>query len=404
VIFYNLVLILKSVIFLLSNHKINISSRMKQHTKILNFILATLILIILVILLIYIFQNIFSNKTYYKCNNKHNQPMQNVLDINKYTRHLNLSSSMINPDLYLPCGYGKAELELYNLSSEYVKNSAIFVVPGCDILSGKDSLWQELEKVYSRDVAKLIMPETYITASSNDIELFKSKYHSKNIYILKKNIQRKEGIIILNNLMNILETIKNDPRYVIIQDYIKNPFLIRKRKINIRLYIAVVCKPNVPLVAYLYTIGKCIYTNQDYKANDITNLEAHLTSLNLDVDVYSKIPYNLKDLEKYIGTPEYNIIWKKIIHKLGMVMKAVNNVVCQNIKGRINFQLFGVDVMLNEYMEPWILEFNKGPDMTYKIKQDKEMKQKLYEDLFCLVDLSKDSTKCNKIINKWIVL
>ena len=38
----------------------------------------------------------------------------------------------------------------------------------------------------------------------------------------------------------------------------------------------------------------------------------------------------------------------------------------------MNFQIFGVDVMLDQQMEPWILEFNKGPDMTYKTPNDEK--------------------------------
>jgi len=366
---------------------------MKPQTKTSFSIIATLILItlfILAILFIYISyrnQSISSNKTYYKCNDKHNPPLDNILYKENYNRQINLSQSGVKPDLYLPCGYGNAELELYKIPHKQVANTAIFAIQGCDVLAGKDTLWQQLEKTYSREGAKTIMPETYLTNSLTDMDLFQRTYHPENIYILKKNIQRKKGIIILNNLINILATIKRDPRYIIIQHYISNPFLINQRKLNIRLYIAIICKPNMAPGAYLYPEGKCIYTNQDYNLNDITNLESHLTSLNLDVGVYSSLPYNLKQLEKYIGNSEYNTIWNKIVKKLGMVIRAVKPAICQDIKGQMNFQLFGVDVMLDQQMEPWILEFNKGPDMTYKTPMDKEIKQSLYEDLFCLVEL-----------------
>ena len=41
----------------------------------------------------------------------------------------------------------------------------------------------------------------------------------------------------------------------------------------------------------------------------------------------------------------------------------------------MNFQLFGVDVMLDDTMEPLILEFNKGLDMIYKIEKDEKLKK-----------------------------
>ena len=378
---------------------------MKYKTKTLLPILAILVFLCLIILAVIFFTNARINtqnqtnnktdnktdnktKTYYKCNDKHNPPLDNILYTENYNRQLDLSQSGVKPDLYLPCGYGGAELELYKIPREQVANSKIFAIQGCDILAGKDTLWQQLEKTYSRTGAKTIMPESYLTNSPMDMELFKKSYQPENIYILKKNIQRKRGIIILNNLQSILATIKRDPRYVIIQHYIRNPFLINQRKLNIRLYIAIICKPNTAPGAYLYPEGKCIYTNQDYNPYDITNLESHLTSLNLDMNVYSSLPHNLKQLEKYIGNSEYSAIWNKIVKKLGMVIRAVKPSICQDIKGTVNFQLFGVDVMLDSVMEPWILEFNKGPDMTYKTPMDKEIKQSVYEDLFQLVGLS----------------
>jgi hypothetical protein len=402
---------------------------LKHHHYIIP-ILAILILATLIILTILASNKLYKSyttqskinsdttKTFYKCNDKHNPPMENILTTGNYSRVLKISSS---PGLYLPCGYNDAELELYNLPRDQVATSKIFAISGCDILAGKDTLWQQLEKTYSRDVAKGVMPECYLTGNAGDMDLFERTYHTENIYILKKNIQRKRGIIILNNLMNILDTVKRDPRYVIIQHYISNPYLIKQRKLNIRLYVAVVCYPNGDgdgdgdsyinsngyyrrdTKVYLYPAGKCIYSNQDYNPDDITNLESHLTSLNLDVGIYSSVPHNLTELEKYIGTPEYNIIWNKIIKKMGMIMQAVKPVICQDIKGRVNFQLFGVDVMLDSGLEPWILEFNKGPDMTYKTTRDKAIKEAVYRDLFAMVDSDSDGDGYTNA-SKWIMI
>ena len=50
---------------------------------------------------------------------------------------------------------------------------------------------QLLENYYSRKKAKKLMPETWILDNNNHIDLFNKSYKSDNIYILKKNIQRK---------------------------------------------------------------------------------------------------------------------------------------------------------------------------------------------------------------------
>lgn len=381
---------------------------LKKKYKIIIFILAIIIIILAIIIITKSRVNtIIERKRYYKCNDRHNPPLDDILYTENFERQLQISSTM-NPDLYLPCGYGGVELELFNLPREQVTKTKIFAISGCDILASKDTLWHTLEKHYSRDGAKLLMPETYLTKSKTDLELFQYFYNPKYIYILKKNIQRKKGIVILDNYINILNTIKLDPRYVIIQHYITNPFLIQKRKINIRLYIAVVCSPStdsnsINKKVYLYKHGKCLYTNQEYAPNNIKNLEAHLTSLNLNIQIYEHLPETLFELQNYIGNSKYILIWKKIIYKLNKIFLAIqkDKAICNDIKGTVNFQLFGLDVMLDDKMEPWILEFNKGPDMLYKTQKDKKLKTQLQQDLFCLVNLV---NKCYTEADTWQII
>ena len=122
-----------------------------------------------------------------------------------------------------------------------------------------------------------------------------------------------------------------------------------------------VCTLSSGVKAYLYTQGKCIYTNQEYDHNNIANSEAHLTSLNLDAQIYNHLPETFTELQNTIGQVAYNFIWQKIIYKLKKIFFAIQKekAICQDIKGTLNFQLFGVDVMLDDTLEPWILEFKK---------------------------------------------
>ena len=59
-----------------------------------------------------------------------------------------------------------------------------------------------------------------------------------------------------------------------------------------------------------------------------------------------------------------------------------------NIKRNTKFQLFGVDVIFDKNFEPYILEFNKGPDMNAKSKIDKEFKVNLLQDVFYLLNIA----------------
>ncbi len=59
----------------------------------------------------------------------------------------------------------------------------------------------------------------------------------------------------------------------------------------------------------------------------------------------------------------------------------------RHLKGLHCFQLFGVDILLNQQMHPFILEFNKGPSMKAVNQIDQMMKFQLLEDVFDLYGL-----------------
>ena len=47
----------------------------------------------------------------------------------------------------------------------------------------------------------------------------------------------------------------------------------------------------------LYNEGKCIYANKDYDYNS-NDIESHVTSLDLDLNIYKNNPLTLNDLKK----------------------------------------------------------------------------------------------------------
>ncbi|GAF69798.1 unnamed protein product, partial [marine sediment metagenome] len=63
------------------------------------------------------------------------------------------------------------------------------------------------------------------------------------------------------------------------------------------------------------------------------------------------------------------------------------------LKKNVTFQLFGVDVIFDKKLNPYLLEMNKGPDMIPKNNLDKKLKQKVTNDIFRLVDVTKKDKK-----------
>ena len=302
-------------------------------------------------------------------------------------------------DVYLPCGYNYVEGELNNIKITNSKQK-VFAIKGCDNIASKNNLWKILRDYYGRRDASNIMPESYIISDKNDMKIFEKNYEPSKLYLLKKNVQRKEGIMLAKDIHKIMK-IKND--YKVIQEYINDLYLIQNRKINLRIYLLLICKNGIT-TGYLYNEGKCIYTNQDYKEYD-GNLNAnklreqHLTSVNLDTNIYNTHPESFKDLRYNIGYFNYNILWNNINKLFKKLLKAIQGNVCQsnNLSKILTFQLFGADIIFTSKFHPYLLELNKGPSMKYMTDTDQKMKEKLTRDLFTLVGIANNGNSRNFI-------
>ena len=278
-------------------------------------------------------------------------------------------------EVYMPCGYNKVENELLNINLE---NKKIYALKGCDKIVSKNNLWTILETDYGRDIAKTIMPETFLY-NDNDIELFKKNYKGQS-YILKSNKQRKKGITISDNLGTILNKNNNNK---LIQEF-KESFIINKRKFNLRIYFLIVCKNNAKKV-YVHKNTKCLYTSKNFDNNKL-DFDSNITnSYKTNKDIYDTNPFSLEELYDYLK-PTYDT--EKLKGKINKIIllfsKAIVKPLCNlnKLKKNTNFQLFGIDMLIDKNMDPYILEVNKGPDMIPKDEKDKRFKKIVLEDIF----------------------
>lgn len=390
---------------------------------------------ILFIVFIFIFLLIFINKTnnsknesvpikqkpiikYIKCNYKTVQDYYKMVFEELNMKRINESRDDWN--LYLPCGYNYIEEELLNVNISN-ENQFVFGIKGCDKICSKNQLWKILENYYGRKKTTTLIPETYIINNPKHINKFKLNFNKNNTYYLKKNIQRKEGILITNNynrILNIVYTTNNTLKqyhsdnviqeekkftknqkintlinsFKIIQKGIEKLYLVRKRKVNIRMYVVIVCKYGIKEF-YLYKKGKCIYANKIVDDN-ILDKEVNLTSYHLDKQIYDNHPETLQQLKGYMKEKNYNILYQNILDLFKNIFEGVENEICnnKNLNKATTFQLFGCDIIFNTDLHPYLLEFNKGPSMKFVTRVDKEMKLGLLEDVFKISGLIKEKT------------
>ncbi len=346
-------------------------------------ILIILLIIIIVVALTSNGSSLVENFSvqYYKCPKYGNNKITNsIFD----KENINRSDDQNVWDLYIPCGYNLVENELKTIKPGNA-NQKIFGINGCDHIVSKNGLWNLIETKYGRNIAKKLMPETFIIGKDKDIELFKKCYKPNKLYLMKKNIQRKLGIKITKDLNEILGN--TDTKFRVIQEYLTDQYLVHNRKINLRIYLLITCKDG-KIKAYVHQLGKCIYTNQDYNSQDLEP-EKHLTSLNVSLDVYKNRPQSFQQLSEFLGKKQYETLMSNIYNNLILVMKAAKPRLCKlaNIKDNLSFQLFGLDYIFTNNMYPYLLEMNKGPDMNAKNDLDTSIKTKVIRDAYLTVDI-----------------
>ena len=329
--------------------------------------------------------NTKENYKYYRCNTKIlGTILKDIFDTN------NITQSNDDWNIYIPCGYNNVEEELKQISiNNKIKNKYIFGINGCDTIVSKNKIWESLVNCYGRKVASTLMPESYVLEDPNEMQVFRQKFNPalNEIYILKKNLQRKEGLKLTKDYFEIINA--SDDDYKVVQRYITDLYLINGRKVNLRVYLLIIIKDNKKYF-YLSKIGKCIYTNKKYNDNNL-DFESNITSYNLDMSVYNENPRHFDALVEYINNNGEDGL--KLFNSIELLMKKIslclskNLFQSKNINGSITFQLFGIDIIFDKKLHPYLLEMNKGPDMTPRDDIDKLMKNNVQKDMLKTVGI-----------------
>jgi hypothetical protein len=308
--------------------------------------------------------------TYYKCSERPNNPLLTGI----FEKHkINLQKEGF--DLYMPCGYNNVEKEM---AENIFFGRYIFGLKGCDRIVSKNSIWTILEMTYGRTFASQIMPETFVLQNEAQLEMAFDRIKKNDMLICKKNVQRKMGLKFAGTKAELEECVKED--FKIAQRFMKNTLTIKGRKMNIRIYY-VIKKEGDKLSFYLYRNGKILYTNKETGGE--ISFDTHITSYQMDSNIYKNdgLPHSINDLRRFLGKELSKKIWGKIEEKMVFLSRAIAYVFYDETHyNKVCFQLFGVDVVVAENGDPFILEINKGPDMIPKCDQDEELKRMVYED------------------------
>lgn len=346
------------------------------------------IVLILIILKIYLNNEDFNNN-YSGCKNLLSS-QQKIFN----ERGIKYSDKEI--DFYIPC-LGEDCQMVSNRINKINGVIRVNAIDGCNKINSKINLWNMLKKKYKDQVTD-IMPDTYVLFNNyhwNGWNEWKNK-NKNQIYILKNYKQRQLGLKLTNNLDKI-KNYKNQG-YYIIQKVLQDPYLINKRKVNLRIYYLIICRYG-KVNGYIYNNGFVYYTPKFWEKNSL-NDDKVITTGYIDRKVYIDNPLTLQDflthLKKDRGENKFLHNLKKLFNQ---ITHALDNNICQNDKSKIWFQIFGADVDVGNQLTPKLIEINKGPDLGSKDERDGFVKLNLQRDIYDLVDEITPSKRENGFIH-----
>ena len=233
------------------------------------------------------------------------------------------------------------------------------------------------------------MAETYILPQDNKIfieeKLKDFNLNDKtNLWIIKPCGKSKgSGIELLTNIENI-------PKNILVTHYIYNPHLINGKKYDLRIYLLVTgfC----PLKIYLYDNGFTRFCKEKYDLSpeNMSNKYIHLTDYPFNDTEKEK--WSLHKLKIFFeeNNLDFNKIWLKIKDIIIKVVLSITDIAIPIIKplklssGNL-FELYGVDILIDEYFNPWLLEINLNPSLNCDNPLDLKIKSKLITDILNII-------------------
>ncbi|KAE9524189.1 hypothetical protein AGLY_015434 [Aphis glycines] len=270
--------------------------------------------------------------------------------------------------------------------------------PGTFQIGRKDRLWKNLQRLmlkYGKEHFGFI-PTSYILPQEVRILRQVWEKNDEDKWIIKPPASaRGSGIRVISKWAQIPKKMP-----VVVQRYIDNPYLINETKFDLRLYILITSIN--PLRLYLYDNGLVRFASVKYSSDlsTICDRYMHLTNYSInrlssqyteneDADACQGHKWTLRSLWTYMEK-ELKIDVKKLWKSLeDLVVKTVisgespMSQMCQsNLSNRYNaYELFGIDVLFDEYLKPWILEVNISPSLHSSSPLDLAVKGPLVKDL-----------------------
>jgi len=266
------------------------------------------------------------------------------------------------------------------------------------------------------------LPQTYILPQDRD--KLRREWSDGTRFISKPCASaRGIGIKVLNKFSQLPTVFKNERlsastnRKLLVQKYLQKPMLLNGHKFDLRLYVVITSYD--PLSVYLYDNGLVRLASHAYTKNNLKNRYAHLTNYSInknskdfikndEPDATKGHKWTLKALMKQLreehGDPKVDELWAMmtdIIVKTFLAVEShVNSLVLRHLKEASCFEVFGVDILVDDKFKPWLIEVNVSPSLNQNSKLDLYVKEGMMADALNLVGFRVPKTEIGETLSE----
>ncbi|VDK71121.1 unnamed protein product [Litomosoides sigmodontis] len=282
--------------------------------------------------------------------------------------------------------------------------------PGAFHMGRKDRLWQHINEMIALwgTAEYHIMPTTYVLP--RDIKKLKAYLHDnpRKVVILKPPASaRGTGISIASNIKQIPKKTS-----LVAQHYIERPLIVNSAKFDLRLYVYLTNLD--PLRIYLYNDGLVRFASIPYSSSisSMSNKFMHLTNYSINKLAESAgerttpVPkWKLSEFWAYIAEyVDVNVIKLKITDIIIKAVLACESHIRMHQKKHSLFtftshELYGMDILLDDTLRPWLLEVNISPSLHCSTPTDIAIKTTLAKNVLnlCGIQIPPDANKSNAL-------
>lgn len=195
--------------------------------------------------------------------------------------------------------------------------------------------------------------------------------------ILKRNVQKQNGLQFINHVSDLKAS-----NFVVCQRVLGNPLLVNTRKINVRIYLLVICRMN-DVSMHMFEDGFLYYTRKPFSNTDIS-FDTQITTGYMQRDVYKDNPLTLGDLYAFLGKKQGSTLKTNIVSMMKDAATAFLPHVDMHTHPQCHFAILGADVAVDAHFRTKLMEINKGPDLNHKDDRDRNLKKQMMLEAFRL--------------------